>query len=81
MKRYKLEIEETMVYHHEVVVEAEDNVDMDDICSRFDKYADRFDDIYYTDDYADGKVRLVEVIEDGSPDCEVEITEYEEVTE
>ena len=79
--RYKLGIEETLVYHHEVIVEVEDDADMDYICSRFDKYADRFDDIYYTDDYADGKVRLVEVIEDGSPDCEAEITEYDEVTE
>lgn len=81
MMRYKLEIEETLVYHHEVVVETEDGVDIDNICSRFDKYADRFDDIYYTDDYADGKVNIIQVIEDGSPDCEVEITDYDEVTE
>lgn len=81
MKRYQLEVAETLVYSHRGVVEVEDSVDIDDICDKFDKYADRFDDIYYTDDYADGKVRLVEVIEDGSPDCEVEITEYDEVTE
>ena len=81
MKRYKLEIGETLVYHHEVVVEVEDDADIDDICSRFDKYADRFDDVYYTDDYADDKVNIIQVIEDGSPDCEVEITDYDEVTE
>lgn len=81
MKKYKLTIEETVVYNHEVVVELEDDADIDDICNKFDKYADRFDDVYYTDDYADGKVNIKEVIEDGSPDCEVEIIEYEEVTE
>ena len=81
MKRYKLEIRETLFYYHEVIIEVADDADIDDICSKFDKYADRFDDVYYTADYADGKVNIIQVIEDGSPDCEVEITDYDEVTE
>lgn len=79
MKRYQLEIEETVVYFHSVVVEVDDDVAIDTLCNKIEYYAEQFDDVYYTDDYADGKAQIKDVIKDGSPTCTIEVTDWDEV--
>lgn len=81
MKRYELEITETVVYSHSVVIEVEDDVAVDTLCNKIEDYADQFDDIYYTDDYANGKVQIKRITRDGSPTCTIEVTDWDEVTE
>lgn len=77
MKTYKLGICERRTYNHTAVVQIPDDADIDCICDHIEEDAVAVDDL----ECVSGVYYVKEIIEDGSPDCEYEVEDYDEVTE
>lgn len=79
MKRFKLEIQETVVFRHEIIVEVEDACIADKIADEIENSADDKNDFEILCEDKGGK--LIDLCEDGSGEAEFECTDLEEVNE
>ena len=75
MKRYKLTIEETRTFVHEVIIETD--VDIDDLCNNLEQELEVADDIWYSA-YRD-EMNIIDMSEDEAPNIDLEISDYSEV--
>ena len=75
MKRYKLTIEETRTFVHEVIIETD--VDIDDLCNNLEQELEVADDIWYSN-YRD-EMNIIDMSEDEAPDIDLEISGWTEV--
>lgn len=75
MKRYKLTIEETRTFVHEVIIETD--VDIDDLCNNLEQELKVADDIWYSN-YRD-EMDIIDMSEDESPVVDLEIPDYYEI--
>ena len=77
MKKFKIEVCEKIELNHTYVVELPDDVDEEDVWNEIDKSSYGKDDVYVEVETVDGNI--VEFIEDGSGDVQLEVTDVEEV--
>lgn len=77
MKRYKLTIEETRTFVHEVIIDTD--VDIDDLCNNLEQELEVADDIWYSG-YRD-EMNIIDMSEDEAPNIDLEISDYSEVIE
>ena len=71
--KYTLTVQETQVYMHEVVIETDD--DIEDVCDNLEEDCESAEDIM---DIGGNYYTPVEYIQDGSPECSIEIIDYQE---
>ena len=77
--KFEIEIEETVIYRHTVIVEAECESDVDYALDCFEENADCKEDIY---DYMnDNNAKVIGFCEDGSGEVEFECTDMAEIAE
>ena len=77
MKKFKIEVCEKIELNHTYVVELPDDIDEEDVWNEIDKSTFGKDDIYVEVETVDGNI--IEFIEDGSGDVQLEVTDVEEV--
>lgn len=77
MKKFKIEVCEKIELNHTYVVELPDDIDEEDVWNEIDKSTFGKDDIYVVVETVDGNI--IEFIEDGSGDIQLEVTDVEEV--
>lgn len=77
MKKFKIEVCEKIELNHTYVVELPDDVDEEDVWNEIDKSSYGKDDVYVEVETVDGNI--IEFIEDGSGDIQLEVTDVEEV--
>lgn len=77
MGRYKLTIEETRTFVHEVIIDTD--VDIDDLCNNLEQELEVADDIWYSA-YRD-EMNIIDMSEDEAPNIDLEISNYSEVIE
>lgn len=77
MKKFKIEVCEKIELNHTYVVELPDDIDEEDVWNEIDKSTFGKDDIYVEVETVDGNI--IEFIEDGSGDIQLEVTDVEEV--
>ncbi|WP_343348597.1 hypothetical protein [Terrisporobacter petrolearius] len=77
MKKFKIEVCEKIELNHTYVVELPDDVDEEDVWNEIDKSSHGKDDVYVEVETVDGNI--IEFIEDGSGDIQLEVTDVEEV--
>lgn len=75
MKRYKLTIEETRTFVHEVIIDTD--VDIDDLCNNLEQELEVADDIWYSN-YRD-EMKIIDMSEDESPVIDLSIPDYYEM--
>lgn len=77
MKKFKIEVCEKIELNHTYVVELPDDIDEEDVWNEINKSTFGKDDIYVEVETVDGNI--IEFIEDGSGDVQLEVTDVEEV--
>lgn len=77
MKKFKIEVCEKIELNHTYVVELPDDIDEEDVWNEIDKSTFGKDDVYVEVETVDGNI--IEFIEDGSGDIQLEVTDVEEV--
>lgn len=77
MKKFKIEVCEKIELNHTYVVELPDDIDDEDVWNKIDKSTFGKDDVYAEVENVEGNI--VEFIEDGSGDVQLEVTDVEEV--
>ena len=77
MKKFKIEVCEKIELNHTYVVELPDDIDEEDVWNEIDKSTFGKDDIYVEVETVDWNI--IEFIEDGSGDVQLEVTDVEEV--
>lgn len=77
MKKFKIEVCEKIELNHTYVVELPDDIDDENVWNKIDKSIFGKDDVYYILDDFGGNI--IEFIEDGSEDVQLEVTDVEEV--
>ncbi|HBI93661.1 MAG TPA: hypothetical protein DDY58_15280 [Terrisporobacter glycolicus] len=77
MKKFKIEVCEKIELNHTYVVELPDNIYDEDVWNEIDKSSDGKDDVYTEVENVNGKI--IEFIEDGSGDVQLEVIDVEEV--
>lgn len=75
-RTYKLDVLEKREYSHDVVIQVDDDADIDAICNRIEEALNNHDDIWNIG-YTTG-VKVVDIGEDESPNCEYEVLDYSE---
>lgn len=76
--RAKLEVEERIAFYHHIEVEAVNEEKLIEACERMGNMRmDRFDDVLLELEKADG-VKIIEVRQDESGDCDVGIVDWHE---
>lgn len=76
-KTYQLEVKEQRQYRHDVVIQIDDDVDIDAICNRIEEALNNLHGDIWNIGYTTG-VKIVDIREDKSPNCECEILDYSE---
>lgn len=77
MKKFKIEVCEKIELTHTYIVELPDDIDDEDVWNKIDKSDFGKDDVYAEIENVDGNI--LEFIEDGSGDVQLEVTDVEEV--
>lgn len=77
MKKFKIEVCEKIELNHTYVVELPDNIYDEDVWNEIDKSSHGKDDVYVEVENFNGKI--IEFIEDGSGDVQLEVIDVEEV--
>lgn len=77
MKKFKIEVCEKIELNHTYVVELPDNIYDEDVWNEIDKSSHGKDDVYVEVENFNGKI--IEFIEDGSGDVQLEVTDAEEI--
>ena len=75
-RTYKLDVLEKREYSHDVVIQVDDDADIDAICNRIEEALNNHGDIWNIG-YTTG-VKVVDISEDESPNCEYEVLDYSE---
>ena len=76
-RTYKLDVLEKREYCHDVVIQVEDDADIDAICNRIEEALNNLYGDMWSVSYATG-VKVVDISEDESPECECEVLDYSE---
>ena len=76
-RTYKLEVMEKCTYCHDVVIQVEDDADIDAICNRIEEALNNLHGDIWSISYTTG-VKVVDISEDESPECECEVIDYED---
>lgn len=74
-KTYKLNVTEVRQYHHEVVIQVDDDVDMNSVNDKVEKMLDYTHGDLYSIGYNSG-IMVTGVIKDESPDYSYKTTWY-----
>lgn len=77
-KTYKLDVMEKRTYYHDVIIQVEDDADIDAICNRIEEALNNLHGDIWNINYATG-VKVVDIFEDESPECECEVLDYKEL--
>jgi len=77
MKKFKIDVCEKIEFNHTYVVELPDDVDEEDVWNEIDESSHGKDDVYTEVENVDGNI--IEFIEDGSGDVQLEVINVEEV--
>ena len=75
MARYKLTIEETRTYTHEVIIDTA--VDIDDLCNNLEQELEVADDIWYSN-YRN-EMKIIDMSEDEAPVIDLQISDWDEI--
>ena len=76
-RTYKLDVMEKCTYCHDVVIQVEDDADIDAICNRIEEALNNLHGDIWSISYTTG-VKVVDISEDESPECECEVIDYED---
>ena len=76
-RTYKLDVLEKREYRHDVVIQVEDDADIDAICNRIEEALNSPHGDIWNINYTTG-VKVVDISEDESPNCECEVIDYED---
>ena len=76
-RTYKLDVLEKREYRHDVVIQIDDDADIDAICNRIEKSLNNLHGDIWSVGYVTG-VKVVDISEDESPECECEVLDYSE---
>lgn len=77
-KTYQLEVKEQRQYRHDVVIQVDDDdADIDAICNRIEEALNNLHGDIWNIGYTTG-VKIVDIREDKSPNCECEVLDYED---
>jgi len=74
-RTYKLDVLEKREYRHDIVIQVDDDADIDAICNRIEEALNNLCGDIWSVAYATG-VKVVEISEDESPECECEVLDY-----
>lgn len=77
-KIYKLDVIEKRTYCHDVVIQVEDDTNIDAICNRIEEALNNLHGDIRNINYTTG-IKVVNIFEDESPECECEILDYKEL--
>lgn len=77
MKKFKIEVCEKIELNHTYVVELPDDIDDENVWNKIEKSIFGKDDVYAEVENVEGNI--VEFIEDGIGDVQLEVTDVEEV--
>lgn len=76
-KTYQIEIKEQREYRHNIVIQIDDDADIDAICNRIEEALNILHGDIWNIGYTTG-VKIVDIGEDESPNCECEVLDYED---
>ena len=76
-RTYKLDVMEKRTYCHDVVIQVDDDADIDAICNRIEEALNNLHGDIWNIGYTTG-VKIVDIGEDESPNCECEVLDYED---
>ncbi len=76
-RTYNLDVLEKREYRHDVVIQVEDDADIDAICNRIEEALNNLHGDIWSISYTTG-VKVVDISEDESPECECEVLDYSE---
>ena len=76
-RTYKLDVLEKREYCHDVVIQVDDDADIDAICNRIEEALNNLHGDIWNIEYTTG-VKIVDIGEDESPNCECEVLDYED---
>ena len=76
-RTYKLDVFEKREYRHDVVIQVDDDADIDAICNRIEEALNNLHGDIWNIGYTTG-VKVVDIGEDESPECEYEVIDYED---
>lgn len=77
-KTYQIEVKEQRQYRHNIVIQVDDDdADIDAICNRIEEALNNLHGDIWNIGYTTG-VKVVDIGEDESPNCECEVLDYED---
>lgn len=77
-RTYKLDVLEKREYRHDVVIQIDDDADIDATCNRIEESLNNLHGDIWSINYTTG-VKVVDISEDESPECECEVLNYSEM--
>ena len=77
-KTYQIEVKEQRQYRHNIVIQIDDDADIDAICNRIEEALNILHGDIWNIGYTTG-VKIVDIGEDKSPNCECEVLDYSEM--
>lgn len=77
MAKFKITINEVVNFNHEMVVEAENEFELEEVLDKIERKAKHIDDVDHF--LGESGIKVLDFIEDGSGEVEIEIPDLDEI--